>query len=296
MNNKCKIAFIGGDRRQCSAARVLADAADVYAFCLSESGIGDERVKCVEELEVATENASAIVLPLPASSDGVHLNCSFDDGRKIKLQSILKVADRSTHICGGKLPPAFVSSAEEKGFLLFDYFESEELQIKNAYTTAEAALSVAMNALSKNICGANIAISGYGRIAKHLARILLSLGANVTVAARRQSELAWAESCGCDTVLIDGGGGLYSLTQGYDIIYNTVPSWIFDRKFLGALDKRTIMIELASAPGGIDICAAKELSVNIIWALSLPGKYAPISAGEHIAECLLRGFSERGML
>ena len=33
--------------------------------------------------------------------------------------------------------------------------------------------------------------------------------------------------------------------------------------------------------------AARELGANISWALSLPGKYAPESAGEIIAEGVL---------
>lgn len=38
------------------------------------------------------------------------------------------------------------------------------------------------------------------------------------------------------------------------------------------------------SPAGVDIEAAKELSRNVIWALSLPGKTAPISAGKIICD------------
>ena len=46
------------------------------------------------------------------------------------------------------------------------------------------------------------------------------------------------------------------------------------------------MIDLASKPGGIDFDAARELGVNTIWALSLPGKVAPISAGQIICDTI----------
>ena len=52
------------------------------------------------------------------------------------------------------------------------------------------------------------------------------------------------------------------------------------------LGKKTLLIDLASAPGGVDIKAARELGANVIWATSLPGKYAPRSAGEMIGACV----------
>ena len=80
--------------------------------------------------------------------------------------------------------------------------------------------------------------------------------------------------------------------RGYNIIYNTVPSVIFGRDFLSKVDRDTLLIELASVPGGFDICAARELGANISWALSLPGKYAPESAGAIIAENVLKILGE----
>ena len=58
------------------------------------------------------------------------------------------------------------------------------------------------------------------------------------------------------------------------------------------MDRDTFIIDLASVPGGVDILAAKELGANVLWATSLPGKYAPVSAGRLIANCvdnILRG-------
>lgn len=56
----------------------------------------------------------------------------------------------------------------------------------------------------------------------------------------------------------------------YDVIFNTVPSLLFDRPALKALDKGTLLIDLASRPGGVDFNAAAELQIKTIWALSLP--------------------------
>lgn len=43
---------------------------------------------------------------------------------------------------------------------------------------------------------------------------------------------------------------------------------------------------LSPAPDGVDFEAAAELGVQVIWALSLPGKTAPVSAGKILARTI----------
>ena len=295
MKNNIKIALLGGDLRQYTAASVLSRGNwEINVWGLSPSG-KDDGINFCSTYESAIADAVAIVLPLPASVDGSYLNCSFADSDKhIRLSDLLAVASSCKVIVGGKIPAEFAANAEAKGIKVADYFESEEFQIENAYTTAEAALSIAMNSLNRNLCASKVAVCGYGRISKHLVRLLCALRADVTVAARKGSDLAWASSLGCKTLSIAEGAtpGILSLCRGYDVIYNTVPHWLFGRDFLERVDKNTFLIDLASVPGGVDICAAKELSSNVLWATSLPGKYAPISAGELIASCVSDILSE----
>ena len=241
------------------------------------------------EWEEPLRSADAVVLPLPVSTDGTYLNSPFAPSEiRLSLKEIFSACPWRCAIVGGRIPKEAAAYAESLGLRVFDYFDSEPFQIHNAYTTAEAALSIAMNRLERNLRGARIAITGFGRIAKHLVGILLPLGAHVTVAARKAEDLAWAASIGCETLSLgqDRENTLKSLTGGYDVIYNTVPHWLFDRGFLEKMDEDTFLIDLASVPGGVDICAAKELGVNVLWATSLPGKYAPLSAGELIADCV----------
>lgn len=298
MNKNNKIVLLGGDMRQYTASVMLEQMGyDIKMFGIYGASESADIPTFGSEYEEAVKNANAVILPLPASTDGIYLNCPFLGGReKLRLAEILKFANPDTVLIGGRIPVGFTNEAENMGFEVKDYFESEEFQIQNAYITAEAALSIAMNSLEKNICGSKIAITGYGRIAKHLERLLLGLGAYVTVAARKDSDLAWAYSHGCSVLNLGEGetekNNIYKLTEGYDVIYNTVPNRLFDEDFLKKADKDTYIIDLASVPGGVDIRAAKELGSNVLWAASLPGKYAPKSAGILIATCvsgILRG-------
>lgn len=289
MKSKQEIAMLGGDLRQYAAAlRLGRNGWTVRLWGLDRSDDPAEGIALSRSCEEAVSGASAVVLPLPASTDGIFLHCPLDASeRQLRLSELLEMMSAGGTIVGGRIPEPFCRAAEGRGICVRDYFESEEFQIENAYTTAEAAISIAMNSLNKNLCGANVAITGYGRIAKHLVRLLSALGARVTVCARKERDLSWARSLGCSTVKLDSQS-VMRLTCGYDVIYNTVPHWLFERSFLEKVEKQTFLIDLASVPGGVDICAAKELGSNVLWATSLPGKYAPMSAGELIADCVDR--------
>ena len=289
---KDKIAVLGGDLRQYAAATELDRKNwEVVLWGLDLTDNRNGQIKCCETYKDAVDGAEAVVLPLPSSTDGIFLNCPFSAQQaKLKLSDLVDAIAPDCMLIGGRLPKETVATAALAGIEVRDYFESEEFQIQNAYITAEAAVSIAMNSLNKNICGSRVAITGYGRIAKHLINLLSSMGAEITVAARKTSDLAWSACSGCSVLQIGDTEAMrrniYELSHGYDIIYNTVPHRLFDRAFLKCVDSNTFIIDLASVPGGVDIIAAKELGANVLWATSLPGKYAPISAGRLIAHCV----------
>jgi dipicolinate synthase subunit A len=307
MVDNIKIAVLGGDRRQIYALSALACGnrrIAVYGIPReSVSLVSSAEIEYAERIEEALEGAKVVLLPFPASADGVRINCPLDAcsdsevaHKNAKLSTVEKYVDKDALIIGGRLPLPFVLSVRQNGFRVTDLLEVEGFEMKNAYISAEAATSIAMNSLSKNIRGAKIAVTGFGRISKHLCRLLSLLGADVTACARRLSDLVYAETLGYATLMIKGERWCDSLAKGYDMIFNTVPDRIFDREFLASVDKGTLMVELASAPGGFDIGAAQEFGSNLSWALSLPGKYAPESAGEMIGETVLEHLKGDGRL
>ena len=144
MNKTLKIAFLGGDRRQHTAAVKLAGGRyGICSYALDGEGAGET----VERLEDALRGARAVVLPLPVSSDGIELNIRKSSAEKLMLCDLADAIEEGTTVIGGKLPSAFRDRLLARGIKCFDYFESEAFQIKNAYTTAEAALFVAMDSM-----------------------------------------------------------------------------------------------------------------------------------------------------
>lgn len=304
MYDNIKLALLGGDLRQLSVARRLSGLGfetAVWGLGACEQEIGDA-VRCAE-WEDAVRGSRAIILPLPASADGVRVNCPMntnsESSEQLKMMKLFDASDSDTLLIGGRFTPAFKSSAESRGYRAIDYFESEELQIKNAVPTAEGALAIAMNELPVTLHGARTAVIGYGRVGKVLADKLAALGARVTVAARKGTDLAIAYNRRFDTLRIEINNGqstLMALGNGYDVIFNTVPYWLFDGSILRKLCKNTLIIDLASAPGGVDSKAAGECGVRVIWALSLPGKYSPFTAGDIICDSIIDILAQEGVL
>ncbi|MCL2035084.1 MAG: dipicolinate synthase [Oscillospiraceae bacterium] len=164
--------------------------------------------------------------------------------------------------------------------------------IANATPTAEGAIEIALHELPVTIFGSSCIIIGYGRIAKVLARLLIAFGAKVRVAARSHSDLAWAKINGCEAVSINE---LSHYLCDVDCLFNTVPVTILGEEKLSILPRRCLVIDLASKPGGVDFEIAKTLGIKTIWALSLPGKVAPYTAGEIILSTIMNILTERGI-
>jgi dipicolinate synthase subunit A len=73
-----------------------------------------------------------------------------------------------------------------------------------------------------------------------------------------------------------------------DLIFNTVPVQVLSEKMLRKVAPETVIIDLASAPGGTDFRAAKVLGINAVLAPGLPGKVAPKTAGLILARVITR--------
>ena len=183
----------------------------------------------------------------------------------------------------GRFSESLRERADREKIVWIDYFEEEILQLKNAVPTAEGAIEIAMRELPVVLDGAKVCVIGYGRIGEILSKKLASLGAKVTVYARRPTVCTRAELSGHSSKQILGEDDL-AFDADTRVIFNTVPKRLFARAVLQNLSRNCLIIDLASAPGGVDMITAAELGIQSIWATALPGKCAPESAGIILGE------------
>lgn len=288
--NTKTILVAGGDLRYVYTAGMLTEHFSVYAVGFSRAVMPFENVTLLESAGDELPQCDILVLPMPVSDDGVFVNAPF--GRQnLSLRGLLGAIKPGGIALGGKFGKT-EKLFHESGIPTVDYLEREELALLNAVPTAEGALQILLEELAYTICGTRILLLGFGRIGKRFASILHALGAKVTVASQDVAELACAEMCGCRAV------PLRELTEHageFPVICNTIPAQILTASVLERIRSDALILDLASKPGGVDLAAAQSCSCRVVWALSLPGKTAPITAGEIIARTIFHILEERGV-
>ncbi len=283
MNN---FGIIGGDKRQiCLAKSLVADGYNVYTFGFdqAEEIKGTIPASC-EEIALLCHN---LIFPLPVTFDGVYLNAPYAKD-KMLLTDHLAGQMKGKRIFGGMINRLKATSPLWEEAECLDYSTREEFAVQNAVPTAEGALEIAMRESLGTLNGSRCLVVGYGRIGKVLSNMLAGLGAKVTVAARRPSDLSWISLHGYQCLDIHKMEG----NTDFDFVFNTVPALIFYRKLLSKLSTDCLCIELASTPGGFDFDAAEKLGISVIKAASLPGKVAPKAAGEIIKNTIYNMLEE----
>ena len=173
----------------------------------------------------------------------------------------------------------------EQNVRAFDYYEDTLLQYANAVPTAEGALGILIDRTPGTIRGSKGLVIGYGRIGTVMSQLLSQLGAEVAASARKEDDIGRIIAAGHRPERT--GQWEYGLAQ-YDYIVNTVPVRILTAQDYRQMGKNTILLELASAPGGFDEILCRECGLTLIRVPGLPGKCAPKTAGEAIAEAVLR--------
>lgn len=275
---KNKISFIGGDERMLFAAGEFArDGFDVSVcgFDISTGEYGNIRRE--NELYGALDGARYVILPLPYSRDGANVNAPFFS-ENISVADIFATADERVYILGGMLGGEFLKRERT-----VDYYAREDFAVLNSVPTAEGAVKFAVEETKRTLCGMNVAVLGFGRVGKVLAKTLTSLGANVTVFARSAEARAWAKVFFCRPLAFSK---LYEHIGDFGCIFNTVPQTVMGERELARVKRGSVIIELASAPYGVDAKTAERMGVRVCPAPSLPGRITPKTAGNIIYETL----------
>ncbi len=275
--------ILGGDNRALYLGEYLEkEGHKVCYFAFNETD-------CFTNLNDAINEADIIILPLPLSKDRVTLNAPLFD-ETVLLSEISALATSDKLIFGGQLSKSFCEELNSKSVFYCDYLLLDELAIYNAVPTAEGVAGILINELPVTIHGMHVAVTGYGKVGKIIAATLHSMGAAVTVFARKERDLADAHSRGFTARKISSLSTEYN---DFDALINTIPIKIIGEKEIKKLNPDCVLIETASAPFGIDFQCAKENAFQIIKASSLPGKVAPKTAGGIIGRSILPIISEK---
>ncbi len=262
---------LGGDARSRFAAQYLQET----GFCVQTYGVPE----CTDG--TLPDNFTDVVLPFPS----FNANTLRGNGN-IAIEDILHRTNERTRIFGGQ----FGGWAEvflARGTKVYDLYGEEPLTTQNAVPTAEGAICLAIEHSDIVLFGARCLVVGFGRCGKVLADRLRAMGCAVTVSARKEADLALASAVGFQT----DETAVWRHGLAYDFIFNTVPAIVFSHEQLAALKPQCLIIELASKPG----CVENGRFLNYRLAPSLPGRFAPKTAGILYAQSIVRILEKEGL-
>lgn len=260
----------------------MADYLEALGYDVSVYGLPETNKKCVADLKYETESKDAIILPLPVTKDGKYVFSVVPI--KETIDEIITFIKPEKAVFAGMISKGLETKIKKKNVNVYDYFRREEVTVMNTVPTAQGTLKAIIDNIDYTIFSSKCAVFGYGRVAKITADVLSSLGADITVCARKYGDLALASTKGYNSCFISE---FYKAAHNYNIIVNTVPSPVIDKKILENVKSDCLIVDIASSPFGVDFTAAYELGINAIQCSSLPGKVAPKSAGKIIADGIL---------
>jgi dipicolinate synthase subunit A len=207
---------------------------------------------------IPSDHVTHLLLPVPSFSEpGV-----LKGGRK--LQQVLKDLPENLTILGGRMPAL--------PYRVVDLLEDEYYLSENAAITAHCALKRIVAQFPGILQNVPVLVIGWGRIGKHLAAMLRSLGADISVAARKEADRYALKQQQYKAV----DPGKWDLKQ-YTIIINTAPAPVMTQ---AEAKRDALLMDLASVRG--------IAGDRVDHALALPGKDAPQESGTLIAKTTLR--------
>ncbi len=251
------ILLIGGDRRMRAAEQTLIKKGfSVSTLGLYEGDGGD------------ISAADIILFPVPATRDGKTVFCPLTD-RKIGLDIITNAKSSAKIFAGGRL--------EGYGRAFVDLLELDSFAILNAVPTAEGAIAAAISRTPYTLWRAKILVIGIGRVSRVLISRLAAFRPQLTIACRSPRDTAFLEADGGNVIHTSD---LKEKAACFDIIFNTVDAPLLDDTDF----KNTMIIDLSTKGCFTDA----ENIEGYLKLPAIPGKTAPDTAGEIIAQTVLR--------
>jgi dipicolinate synthase subunit A len=276
VSHNMKIGIFGGDKRQVyMALSLLNKGYNVYSYRLVSPITHNNHTEACG-LDVLMKMCKVLIGPIPLTKDLVTISegMAGNSGK-----TITHLLNKDHLLIGGMIPSDIVNVCSKKGIFCYDLMKSDRVAILNAIATAEGTIMEAIKSSDKNLHHSNCLVLGYGRCGKVLASKLKGLDCFVTVAARNEDALAYAYACGFSIIKLSD---IKTTLPRYHYIFNTIPSLVLDQDYLKLVSEDVVIIDIASAPGGVDYEYALNHGINAKLCLGLPGKVAPRASAEII--------------
>ncbi|MCM3765715.1 dipicolinic acid synthetase subunit A [Neobacillus niacini] len=287
-----QIAVIGGDARQLEIIRKLTEL-DARLSLIGFEQLDHAFTGAVKEKldEVDFSNIDAMILPVAGTNLEGQVETIFSNEKVVLTEDILSKTPEHCTIYSGITNSYLDGIVKQSKKKLVQLFARDDVAIYNSIPTVEGTIMMAIQHTDFTIHGSNVTVLGLGRCGMSIARAFHALGAKVKVGARRSEHLARITEMGLKPFHLDDTEKEVTDT---DILINTIPLLIVTPAVIAKLPTHTLVIDIASKPGGTDFRYAEKRGIKALLAPSLPGIVAPKTAGQILADVLTQLLRESG--
>lgn len=281
-----QVALIGGDARQLEVIHKCSELdASVYLIGFDNLQNQFGGITKAELTPEALEAMDAIILPAVGTDDTGLVDSIFSSQNMRLADEHIAALPKHALVFTGMAKPYLRNLCTKHGIKLIELFDRDDVAIYNSVPTAEGALMLAIQNTDITIHGSESMVLGFGRTGMTLARMLQGMGSHVRVGVNKPDHHARAWEMGLNPFHTKD---LYSKVASVDYIFNTIPALIITAQIIANIPHRSLIVDIASKPGGTDFRFAEKRGVKAMLAPSLPGIVAPKTAGRIIADSLIR--------
>lgn len=243
-----QIAVIGGDARQLEVVRKLTEL-DAKLLLVGFEQLDHAFTGAVKEKmeDINFNELDSVILPVRGTDTNGKVETIFSSEEVVLSEEMIKKTPAHCVFYSGisnDYLDGIFKKADRKLVLLF---ERDDVAIYNSIPTVEGAIMMAIQHTDFTIHGSNVSVLGLGRVGMSVARSFQALGAKVKVGARKSEDIARI----CEMALTPFHlNDIAAEMKNVDICINTIPFPIITAKVIANMPVHTLIIDLASKPGG----------------------------------------------
>jgi len=278
------IAVIGGDARQLEVIRKLVELdakLSLVGFDQLDHGFTGSAKESMQNLDFTT--LDAIILPVAGTDANGKIDTIFSNAKVMITKEQIENTPAHFTIYSGISNTYLDTIASSTNRKLVKLFDRDDVAIYNSIPTVEGTIMMVIQHTDYTIHGSTVMVLGFGRTGMSVARTFQSLGAKVKVGARRSEHIARITEM---TFTPFQMRDIEREVHDVDIVINTIPHLVVTASAISKMPAHTLIIDLASKPGGTDFRYAEKRGIKALLAPGLPGIVAPKTAGQILANVL----------
>ncbi|MEH7386322.1 dipicolinic acid synthetase subunit A [Bacillus sp. JJ1521] len=278
------VAIIGGDARQLEVIRKLIELdarLSLIGFDQLDHGFTGASKERFDEIDFT--DIDAIILPVSGTNSEGEVETIFSNETVVLSEEILLQTPEHCVVYSGisnSYLDGLINASNRK---LVRLFERDDVAIYNSIPTVEGTIMMVIQNTDITIHNSNVAVLGLGRVGMSVARSFAALGAHVKVGARKTEHIARITEMGLTPFLLSN---LAEEVKDIDVLITTIPHLIVTANVISKMPAHTLIVDLASKPGGTDFRYAEKRGIKALLAPGLPGIVAPKTAGQIVANVL----------